>query len=298
MKPNHFIEKYLPYAKKNEADTGVPALVTLSQAALESGWGSHAPGNNFFGIKAGKSWTGEVQNLMTTEFEGDKEISIPQKFRKYESPLDSFRDHAVLLKKRFPNAFKYTDPVQFINAVQNEHEYKYATDPDYLRKMSTLIYTIMDEIKRNGIKEDFSDLEPKGLETIPSKKKENNLEMEKVKMPNESVIPYGIQETTDVVGFLTSAANAVQESLHDDGKITIRDYPKFFGTGMKLFPALTGIGLVPKELNDLQPAEKAQLVEQIKNELGLSGNVEAIVSKALDIAYEIKQLADLIKQAK
>lgn len=298
MKPDKFIAKYLPYAKQNEADTGVPALVTLAQAALESGWGQHAPGNNFFGIKAGKSWTGEVQTLMTTEVEGGREINIAQKFRKYASPLDSFRDHAQLLKKRFPNAFKYTDPIQFINAVQNEHEYKYATDPDYLRKMSSLIYLIMDEIKRNGINVDFSDVESKGLETIPSKKKENNLEMEKVKMPSKPRIPYGIEETIDVVEFLTSSANAVQEAMSDDGKITLKDYPKFFTPVTKIFPALTGIGQVPKELGDLQPEEKEQLVELIKNELGLSGDVEAIVAKALDIAYEIKQLADLIKQAK
>ncbi|HAV56605.1 MAG TPA: peptidoglycan hydrolase [Acinetobacter junii] len=151
MKPNEFIKYYLPYAEENEKETGVPALATLAQAALESGWGQHAPGNNFFGIKAGKSWKGEIQVLTTHEFEGDKTITIKQTFRKYASPLDSFKDHAALLKKRWPKAFTYTDPVQFINAVQNEHPYKYATDPDYLRKMSQLIYLLMDEKKRGNL---------------------------------------------------------------------------------------------------------------------------------------------------
>lgn len=151
MKPNEFVKTYLPFAEQNEVTTEVPAMVTLAQAALESGWGVHAPGNNFFGIKAGKSWTGETQELMTTEVEGGKVIRLKQKFRKYASPADCFKDHAAFLKKRFPKAFNYKDPFRFINAIQNEHPYKYATDPDYLRKMSVLIYTLMDEKKRANL---------------------------------------------------------------------------------------------------------------------------------------------------
>lgn len=148
MKPNEFLKYYLPYAEENEKETAVPAMVTLAQAALESGWGQHAPGNNFFGIKAGKSWQGKTQILVTHEIEGDKTITIKQTFRKYATPAESFKDHAELLKKRFAKAFIYTDPVQFINSVQNDYDYKYATDPDYLRKMSMLIYMLIDEKKR------------------------------------------------------------------------------------------------------------------------------------------------------
>lgn len=138
MKPSEFMSEYLPFAKQNEADTGVPALVTLAQAALESGWGKHAPGNNFFGIKAGKSWKGETQELMTTEVYGDKVVKLKQVFRKYATPAECFKDHGEFLKKRFPKAFLHTDPGDFIYSVQNEHGYKYATDPDYLRKMNGL----------------------------------------------------------------------------------------------------------------------------------------------------------------
>lgn len=151
MKPNEFLKYYLPYAVQNEKDTNVPAMVTLAQAALESGWGAHAPGNNFFGIKAGKSWKGETQNKMTWEVEKGVRVNKIQKFRKYATPAECFKDHADVLKKRFPLAFNYSDPIHFINAVQNEHSYKYATDPDYLRKMSTLIYMLMDEKKRANL---------------------------------------------------------------------------------------------------------------------------------------------------
>ena len=35
-----------------EKITGVPAALTVAQAVFESGWGSHCPGCNCFGIKA------------------------------------------------------------------------------------------------------------------------------------------------------------------------------------------------------------------------------------------------------
>lgn len=158
------------------------------------------------------------------------------------------------------------------------------------------------EIQNSKFKIQNSDIEPKGPELIPGKPKlplaEQKLKMEMVTMPEEPRIPYGIEETTDVVEFLTSAANAVMEALNDDGKITLKDYPKFFAPATKIFPALTGIGQVPKELNDLQPEEKAELIQLVKDNLSLNDNAEAIVAKAFDIAFEIKELADLIKQSK
>lgn len=142
MTVKEFTEKYKPMAVQNEEQTGVPYLVTLGQAALESGWGKHAPSNNFFGIKAGKSWTGKVQLLNTKEFINGKMVTIKDKFRAYDTPLDCFKDHAELLKKRWDKAFKYKDPIEFIYSVQNDHKYKYATDPDYVSKMRKIINMI------------------------------------------------------------------------------------------------------------------------------------------------------------
>ena len=65
--PTDFIKRYYKDAKQSELATGVPALLTLAQAGLESAWGKSGPGNNFFGVKAGKNWTGETQKLKTWE---------------------------------------------------------------------------------------------------------------------------------------------------------------------------------------------------------------------------------------
>ena len=142
MTVKEFTNKYKPFAVENEQETGVPYLVTLAQAALESGWGKHAPSYNFFGIKAGKSWKGKVQLLNTKEFINGKWIIIKDKFRAYDTPLDSFRDHAELLKKRWDKAFRHKDPIEFIYSVQNEHKYKYATDPEYVDKIRKIVNMI------------------------------------------------------------------------------------------------------------------------------------------------------------
>ena len=51
----NFYTTYAPYARQTEQHTGISHLFILAQAALESGWGAHAPGNMFFGIKAPKN---------------------------------------------------------------------------------------------------------------------------------------------------------------------------------------------------------------------------------------------------
>lgn len=159
-----FIDKYAQNAVDSMATTRVPASVTLAQAALESGWGKHAPGYNFFGIKAGKSWTGKKQLLTTTEIHNDndekkhsypKVISITEfkdskgktkykwkvkdNFREYDSATDSFTDHGNFLvnNKRYKKAFDHTDDAeQFVKEVANAG---YATDPNYASSLISLI---------------------------------------------------------------------------------------------------------------------------------------------------------------
>ena len=55
MKPQEFISKVAMAAQYAAQQTGVPASISIAQAALESGWGESGltkAGNNLFGIKA------------------------------------------------------------------------------------------------------------------------------------------------------------------------------------------------------------------------------------------------------
>lgn len=164
MKVQDFKDRFYQYALNAQDKTGVPALFMLAQAALESGWGEHIPGNMFFGIKAGKNWTGNKQLLTTTEYHlvdnrsypevisvhkmpnGKFKYRVKDWFRAYDSPEGSFVDHCELLKsKRYQPAFQYkNDPYKFADAIAG---CGYATDPDYAKKIK-LIIALLEKIDK------------------------------------------------------------------------------------------------------------------------------------------------------
>ena len=50
------------------------ATLCATQSAMETGWGKSVKGNSYFGIKAGKSWTGDTVTFVTHEVVGGKKI--------------------------------------------------------------------------------------------------------------------------------------------------------------------------------------------------------------------------------
>lgn len=50
MNKHDFFAKVSPAARASSLVSGLPAGVTVAQAAVESEWGEKAPGNNYFGI--------------------------------------------------------------------------------------------------------------------------------------------------------------------------------------------------------------------------------------------------------
>lgn len=158
--PEQFVANLLEPAKAIEAEYKVPYLFTIAQGALESGWGRSAIGNNLFGIKAGKSWTGKKQLVTTTEYHdnpnvvypvvisvvknGDKyKFTVKDWFRDYDSIKDCLIDHAqfLLTNKRYAAAFETTDPYKFADAVAAAG---YATAPDYAQQL----HGIIDSVKK------------------------------------------------------------------------------------------------------------------------------------------------------
>lgn len=141
MTQTEFISLIYPAAAIIEQEYHLPALAVTAQTALESGWGAHAPGNNFFGIKAGSSWTGDKQLLWTTEYVNGKAVRVQQYFRKYTNPVDSLRDYAKLITtaSRYATAAKTTDPYQYAREIARAG---YATDPNYANKIISNIEVV------------------------------------------------------------------------------------------------------------------------------------------------------------
>ncbi|MGG4603255.1 flagellar assembly peptidoglycan hydrolase FlgJ [Paenalcaligenes sp. Me131] len=142
--PEHvrnFVGKMHAAAEAVAEKSGVPMKLLLSQAALESGWGKreilHENGqstHNLFGIKAGKSWTGKVAHIMTTEFENGEYRKVKQPFRAYDSYEDSLADYARLISTspRYESVMQAATPQE---AAQRVQDAGYATDPNYAQKL-------------------------------------------------------------------------------------------------------------------------------------------------------------------
>ena len=92
---SNFINKYSEDVIRATSGTELFPSVKMAQMILESGWGKSynaTKANNFFGIKKGIGWTGEVITLNTPNDANKKSV-----FRKYGSPLESIKDHTNFL---------------------------------------------------------------------------------------------------------------------------------------------------------------------------------------------------------
>jgi len=159
--PAQFVATFATSARASQAAHGVPALVTLGQAALESGWGKHAPRFNFFGIKAKATdpessrqllRTREVLSRRNGKFpevisitprpDGKFEYVVRDWFRAYPDAATAFNAHGEFLvrNKRYAKAFLVAhDPYAFAAEVARAG---YATDPSYERVLRGVMQKI------------------------------------------------------------------------------------------------------------------------------------------------------------
>jgi hypothetical protein len=152
-----FYRTYRDHAARSQQATGVPILVTLGQAAVESGWGKHAPRFNFFGIKARATDPEESRQLLRTREvlsrpdvrsfpevisvtprpDGKFDYVVRDWFRAYPSATEAFLSHGRLIRnnKRYAAAWAHVDdPYGFIQAVARAG---YATGPSYAQTVSS-----------------------------------------------------------------------------------------------------------------------------------------------------------------
>jgi flagellar protein FlgJ len=139
----------------------------MAQAALESGWGEKAIGNNLFGIKYRKGDFG-YQKVLTTEYSPNKnayngqevksieydsnkklyKFKVWQYFADYPTPKEAFLAHSqLLLTERYKYALRWKDnPTRYLIAIWQAG---YATDPEYGIKMINMIKSIENRIPKD-----------------------------------------------------------------------------------------------------------------------------------------------------
>lgn len=141
MNPTEFITRLTSPALESQRKSGVPASITIAQAALESAWGESGlakTGNNLFGIKADSRWRGETLTLNTREFTKGQWVVVSAKWRKYASWQSSIDDHANFLRQnpRYEPCFACLTADAFARALLKAG---YATDPSYADKVISVI---------------------------------------------------------------------------------------------------------------------------------------------------------------
>ena len=168
MTVNEFVKWIYPQAK---LAGDIDPIFTTAQAALESGWGKAAIGNNLFGITKGKSWRGPVQLVTTTEFFSTPTVKftapeavisvtklkdrcykykVKRFFRLYNTAAEGLKDHAAILQKpQFKDAWAYRhDARQFVRKLQDNINSKYATDINYVATMDKMFAMVESAVKQ------------------------------------------------------------------------------------------------------------------------------------------------------
>lgn len=129
-----YIERYKHIAKAHEEIHKIPACITLAQGILESGSGTSRlakEANNHFGIKCHSNWQGN-----TFHKDDDKKNEC---FRAYDTPEESFEDHAEFLKKkRYADLFDL-DIKDYEGWAKGLKQAGYATNPKYPQLLIDLI---------------------------------------------------------------------------------------------------------------------------------------------------------------
>ena len=127
----NYIDTYSSIAIQEMMRTGVPASITLAQGILESGSGLSTlavNGNNHFGIKCHKGWTGDTM-YMDDDRRGEC-------FRVYNSVEESFRDHSDFLRYRDRYKFLFDlERTDYKGWATGLKKAGYATDPKYATKL-------------------------------------------------------------------------------------------------------------------------------------------------------------------
>lgn len=162
LSPADFAATFSPAARASQEKHGVPELVTLGQAALESGWGQHAPTFNFFGVKASINDPEDRRQLLRTrevskrsDLKFPKVISVKQRsdgrfdyvvcdwFLSFPDAQSSFDAHGSLLSRsrRYAKAFAVgNDAFAFASEIAHAG---YATDPNY----ESALHSVMRKIE-------------------------------------------------------------------------------------------------------------------------------------------------------
>ena len=148
MTKQEFVRQAYAAAAKSSERSGMPPMVTVAQAALESNWSQSRlsqEARNYFGIKAhGKH---ERVRMCTQECGAGKTVEVKAEFAKYLSLADCIdcRDGILLRGAVYAGAREERgDEEQFVGELAKH----WATDPKYAEKLLAMVSVVKQMLEK------------------------------------------------------------------------------------------------------------------------------------------------------
>ncbi len=141
--PNEFYtgirkELYDAAVKKGLPNPDVVADIGAAQSSIETGYGKHVVGNNYFGIKSGGGVGDGSVSAQTGEHLGGKDVTMNQNFAAFNDRQNSAEGYVDFITKnpRYKGLINAKTKEEGLAALGKSG---YATDPNYQSKVGSVI---------------------------------------------------------------------------------------------------------------------------------------------------------------
>ena len=145
IKRKQFIESLTPQVKQIAEKIGIPYKFMLAQISLETGYGTSELFSKYFNVGGIKAVKGQPSvSYLTTECnKAGVCTKIYQNFAKYNNLAEGLTAHSKILTNRYFKKYanKTNDAKKYAELLQSGAP-KYATDPNYIKKIHSIIDTI------------------------------------------------------------------------------------------------------------------------------------------------------------
>jgi len=207
MTQAEFIAKIAPLAVQDMHRSRIPASLTISQAALESGWGASGlteKANNLFGIK-GRGPAGSI-TIQTIEYVSGKAVKVNAAFRAYHHWGESIADHSEVIVNGVSwnrNLYSKVIGASGKKAAEEIAAAGYATDPHYASKLIGIMDAYNLYQYDEGVEEEEEEM------SAEDKKKLVGLEAE-------------LKVLRDAVAGLTNSKDTLKTGIQQQGQAIIK----------------------------------------------------------------------------
>lgn len=122
-----------------------PAIIYIHGFHESGGFKKVVGLNNYWGIKASKSWKGKKVRVVTHEFVKGKLIKVNHWFRDWDTCEEALSWYLSLIKRLYPESYGYRSNYKKFFVWLVKGKFRYATDKKYVIKLIKLYEELIGE---------------------------------------------------------------------------------------------------------------------------------------------------------